>query len=147
MTRERRIALKMWEYIRDQISLDLLSTRDRMMLHEIKRRWLRKYCPELLEKWWATCWFCQYFQQEFDSNENSPSLSYKCPLNDNQDDLCKGHCILYHTVVSSNSTKELRLEACDKIIEALKGKAGFGYSKGSHKGKWKERINNKEQDK
>lgn len=144
MTKERRIAIQMWEYIRNQIALDLFSTRDCMMLHEIKRMYLRKACPELLEKWLAGCWFCQYFQQEFDSNaDNSPSLSYKCPLNDNQDDLCKGHCILYSTVVNMNSTRASRLEACDKIIEALKGKAGFGYSKGSHKGEWRK----KEQDK
>ena len=139
MTKERRIAIQMWEYIRHQIAFDLFSTRDCMMLHEVKRMYLRKYCPELLEKWWAGCWFCQYFQQEFDSKgEDSSSLSYKCPLNDNQDDLCRGHCILYSTIVNRHSTRASRLEACDKIIEALKGKAGFGYSKGSHKGEWRQ---------
>ena len=141
MTKERRIAIQMWEYIRNQIALYLFSAQDCMMLHEVKRIWLREHYPKFLEKWWAGCWFCQYFQQEFDSaeRENSSSLSYKCPLNDNQDDLCKGNCILYRTVVSRNSTKASRLEACDKIIEALKGKAGFGYSKGSHKGEWRKK--------
>lgn len=142
MTKERKIAIEMWEYILDQIALDLLSTRDISLLHEIKRAWLRLHYPELEDKWWCDCWFCQYFQQEHESSpaedDVKQSLSWKCPLNCNKDNYCWGNCILYQVVVRRNSSKEQRLEACDKIIAALKGKAGFGYSKGSFRGEWEE---------
>lgn len=142
MTRERKIAIEMWEYIRDQLALDLLSTRDIRMMHEVKRKWLRLHYPNLLDKWWCGCWFCQYFRQEGESSpdpdEYERSLSHKCPLNNNKDDYCWGDCVLYQAVVSRESSKAQRLEACDKIIAALKGKAGFVYSKGSYRGEWNE---------
>lgn len=114
MTRERKHAVKLWEYIKSQIEeLDdeKLDCSDRYFrkaadVSECKGKFFVDN-SEMRVSWFAGCWFCQYV----DCN--------KCPIRDGKAG-CSTDTSLYG-IVRYCPVKSRRLEACSKIIAALKG--------------------------
>lgn len=115
MTKERRLAIEMWQYIRKKTS-QICGPE----LYKAKLDWIRAHNIA----WYSECWFCHYFRQVADSEYyegEHKSKSFKCPLNCKRQYPCDGHCVQYSIVYSSNKSLEQRLAAVDNIIKALKG--------------------------
>ena len=100
MTKERRLAIKMWKDIRDMI-----STSDKLLSASVIN-YKEIFCKERKLKWFNNCWFCQYI----------PYCS-KCPL------VNCGFSSSYEITVSEYRSKDVRIEACNNIIRALGGEA------------------------
>ena len=122
MTKERRLAIQMWEYIRSEIekcdnqqmnynmhyfdeAADLDKCKNWFIASQIKEHDFAM----------SNCWFCKYVKR-----------CSKCPITDDTDISgnyrfgCMRKTSLYYTA-RYTPNKEKRLEACDKIIAALKG--------------------------
>lgn len=117
MTKERKIAIEMWKYIRDNYNKysDIVSyyedvdeeTVGEDALCDLKREFLK----DKNIKWAMNCWFCEYI-----GHRNRIFNTYRCKL-----------CPLkscetgpYHTLMSS-PTQLQYIDACNQIIEALGG--------------------------
>ena len=95
MTEERKLAIQMWQEIKNKlVSNPYLSD---MGVCRLKL----KLCARHKLHWRAQCWFCQYM----------PTCRL-CPLHD---------CSVYKVACDSFFDEEARLRACDRIIAALKG--------------------------
>lgn len=100
MTKERKLAIQMWQNIRDMISeFDKLVCIDILLYKDT-------FCAEH-RLWWSwNCLFCQYM----------PGCS-KCPL---------VHCgpdSWYAIVKADYTDKNVRIATCNNIIRALGGEA------------------------
>ena len=93
MTKERRLAIEMWEHIKKELSND-----PDVNIVKLKR----EFCAQHELNWENCCWFCTYI----------PNCA-SCPLNG---------CIDYARVLDERKSLKVRLDACDVIINALKGK-------------------------
>ena len=97
MTKERKLAIQMWLGIRDGIAAN-----KQFSISAAKQM----YCFMHNLEWSCSCWFCEYV-----------NCSYrKCPLGS-----CGEADSLYLKVLDGRLSTEERLDACDKIIAALKG--------------------------
>lgn len=102
MTKERRLAIEMWEGIRDMlISYASYDTVTRSDIVAYKRR----FCAQNSLNWPDNCWFCKYIP-----------ICSKCPLK-----RCSNG--LYEIVLADYKEKNVRIDACNNIIKALGGKA------------------------
>ena len=120
MTKERKIAIQMWEHIRDEIKKENPSVQ--LDLSFAKREFLSKYNVG----WKFDCWFCQYIKE-----------CIECPLKNNANKYYAYRygiaCVDYW--LANNDTADLRKEfrdsdgnvkkserikACNRIIETLK---------------------------
>jgi len=100
MTKERRLAIKMWKDIRDMISTsDGLTSASVVNYKEI-------FCKERKLQWLNNCWFCQYIP-----------ICNMCPL------VSCGFSSSYEVTVSEFRSKDVRIAACNDIIKALGGRA------------------------
>ena len=98
MTKERKLAIQMWQEIKNKIT-------DNPSISSIGIKFYKEeFCAKHNLFWNCECWFCQYMP-----------ACILCPLRS-----CKAHSI-YHIACTSWIYKEVRLEACDMIIAALKG--------------------------
>ena len=96
MTKERKLAIEMWQDIRDKLLTSLINFDVEM--------YKRKFCKEHDLEWKHSCWFCRYI----------PYCS-KCPLRD-----CSTYSD-YDNVVNDRRDRDKRVEACNAIIKALGG--------------------------
>ena len=101
MTKERRLAILMWQEIKDNLVVD---SSFRVVLFKIT------FCETHSLHWRCSCWLCQYIRR-----------CEKCPLND-----CDALDSTYMQVGNVHLPVEVRVEACDKIINALKGELKDG---------------------
>jgi len=92
LTKERKLAIQMWEQIKNKLARD-----PAVVIAVLKD----KFCREHKLHWFADCWFCQYTLH-----------CDRCPL--------RG-CAAYSTACDKYISLEVRLAACDEIINALKG--------------------------
>lgn len=112
MTKERRIAIGMWEYIRDQYSSQRVD--DGVDLEDYVHNLKGEYLWEHGDPHWAfRCWFCQYIGRR-DKHRYDFSRCCKCPLKS-----C-GARSAYEKLCNAE-TEETWIEACDEIITALGG--------------------------
>lgn len=141
MTKERKIAIKIWEEIKQRILTDTLPSQ---MLHVSKVLIAREYDvssdTSCSIRWDNVCWFCQYVRRDYkrfgDYQEgtgkglgeegcNFCPLAKAHPLYDPSDASHDCGCFLhgspYKIVSSIYRPKEERAAACDIIIKALKG--------------------------
>ena len=105
MTRERKLAIQMWEEIKEQIPewpVDKIA----VFLRGSK---IKFQCENGVE-WSIGCWFCQYTREDC-SRCPLKSCDYKDPTT------------AWARIVDECSSLETRLEACDEIIAALKGES------------------------
>lgn len=107
MTKERKIAIEMWKYIRTLYdTLEQIPLIDREYdLYDIKHDFL--YTRGI--KWLYSCWFCQYIRKHPDET------CFKCPLRN-----CGMEDSPYQRVLYSESEEEF-ITACNEIITALGG--------------------------
>ena len=119
MTKERKLAVQMWRMIRE-----IVRRRKRPVsaieLFEIKG----DFCKEHNIKWRHKCWFCQYVRNNMPDYDEG---CQRCPLADKTDeDVMEGQRTgcdygIYDEVLYGK-TVEVRVAACNKIIQALLGK-------------------------
>ena len=136
MTKERKIAIKIWEELKQMILDDTLPSE---LFFVVKGKLAsNKYNMS----WTDSCWFCQYVRREYDRFGDFWEKTGKAKgLGEEGCNLCplaKAHpaynpsdagkdcgCILAGApwrIVSNNCRpKEERAAACDIIIKALKG--------------------------
>lgn len=126
MTKERRLAIEMWEYIRDHLTDIGFS------LFDFKE----KFCEEHNLDWQNDCWFCQYVRKDYrmllhsrEDINSRKNCCNKCPLSyylenkhpDNynvKDDPCGcsfDNKSLFEKAIDGSTG------AADFIVEALKG--------------------------
>ena len=110
MTKERRVAIEMWEYIRGQYSSEYVDMED--YVYNLKGGYLWAHGNP---RWAFHCWFCQYIGKR---NRPGKRLNFdgcaKCPLKD-----CDHGP--YGRLIRATNREEWE-EACDEIIVALGGK-------------------------
>lgn len=110
MTKERRIAIEMWEYIRDHYDDYLLLEKDgEESLDSLKVQFL-KYKGI---KWICNCWFCHYIAKRMKMGFHPEICRAKCPL--------KSCNTGPFSVFYGTPEEEEYVEACNEIIEALAG--------------------------
>ena len=116
MTRERRIAIEMWKYIRAQYSPEFNGIQEDRVV-SLKREYLfNLYIQGQDHPYWAFyCWFCHYIgKRDRPGHRYDTSRCEKCPLRDCGDDS------VYMRLCLAGSEEEW-IEACDEIIRALGG--------------------------
>jgi hypothetical protein len=101
MTRERRLAIQMWEEIKE-----FIQESPELPVSDFKDT----FCFEHGLSWGCSCWFCQYIKYCCDCPIQGCILSGGIPEGSN-----------LYTLAVRGETLEERIEACDKIILALKG--------------------------
>ena len=128
MTKERRLAIKMWQEIVDMLEIENIN------VNEMKK----DFCRNNNIRWENSCWFCQYVRKDHRSNLKSRcNIDYStngcedCPLYKEfasrhaipEDDFC-GCAIEYDTLfaqVFEPSSRTKKLNSAKIILELLKG--------------------------
>ena len=119
MTKERRLAIQMWEEIKEAIRIvkrpsDVYAT----FISHIKLNFMIEHKLD----WQHGCWFCQYVRYH---DEIHGEGCQRCPLSDGSADAINGYASgcndnAYDTVLCARMRKT-KLKACDEIIATLKG--------------------------
>ena len=146
MTKERKIAIKIWEDIKQRILADNLPS---PAFHHSKKLIAEAYAVSDVSfdtscsiSWDNVCWFCQYVRRDYkrfgdywegtgkgkglgEEGCNFCPLAKAHPLYDPSDAQHDCGCLLpnspYAIVCNFFSSKKERASACDIIIKALKG--------------------------
>ena len=110
MTKERKIAIEMWKYIRDNYKTyreyrDTYEGED--AVHNLKMDFLKGKGIN----WAMNCWFCEYIGHR--GRYLGTSRCKLCPLKD-----CDRGPYL---MLTHGCTQPLYVEACNQIIRALGG--------------------------
>ena len=100
MTKERKLAIQMWQKIKDKITDNSNFTIIDICIYK------EVFCRKHNLFWKCNCWFCEYM----------PTCE-QCPLRD----CTVSSSAVYEVACDTLADKEKRLDACDKIIAALKG--------------------------
>ena len=137
MTKERKIAIKVWEKIRDDLANNRIAQGTSFWVY--KREIVRSFG---ITHWSSACWLCQYVRRDYDSYGdfwektgkakglgeegcNFCPLAKANPLYNPSDATCDCGCFLKGspwTIVSNSLyTADERVAACNTIIRALKG--------------------------
>jgi len=105
MTKERKLAIQMWEEIKNQ--LPYWNDAPTLIANKVKR-FKGNFCTGHHLYWDNCCWLCEYFKEN----------CAKCPLRS-----CnyKDPATAWARLVLDGQTLEIRIAACDEIIAALKG--------------------------
>ena len=114
MTKERRIAIDMWEWVRDNWDMYLrFKDNEEECPNEEDALLLMKdiYLADKGVNWASNCWFCEYIRLRPGNKRGC----FLCPLQS-----CGSGP--YH-ILATNPTYEEYVDACDQIIEALGGEA------------------------
>lgn len=129
MTKERRLAIEMWQDMRELVSQGRINAGWEMLA--AKGTWSEEHGIN----WYCECWFCHYFRKDIEDNEDCcddddedededeelTSMTPKCPLNHRHPFRCGGSCMQYAIACNPKYTMKQRLGAVDNIIKALKG--------------------------
>lgn len=99
VTKERKLAVKMWQGIRKKIYNNSYISDTELLLYK------KNFCARHSLNWINSCWFCQYM----------PTCEL-CPLRE-----CRSFSV-YKTALKSSEPKKERIRACNTIIAALKGR-------------------------
>lgn len=89
--KERKLAIKMWKHIKRVLAND-----PEVNIVRLKR----EFCTEHELSWDNCCWFCEYMPN-----------CVVCPLHG---------CTDYGNVLDERKPLEIRLNACDVILDALR---------------------------
>ena len=106
MTRERKLAIKMWEEVKER--LPRWYDKDPWSIVLYLKDFKIDFCCMNNLHWRFDCWFCQYIRFECD----------KCPLRSCNHAV---HTTAWARIVNENTSLEIKLQAWDDIIAALKG--------------------------
>lgn len=122
MTKERRLAIEMWEQIAEHLEEPGFD------VHAFKDR----FCREHNLHWEFQCWFCQYARKEYRANlpsrqtVNVRNGCQQCPIY--KYEKCEGDVCgcntwtdtLYARVESNHASMKERIEAAKTIARLLK---------------------------
>lgn len=128
MTKERRLAIEMWEQIVDALDD---GKHGKYCARPIVSNIKEAFCEEHNLKWKADCWFCQYVRHDY--RYRLPSRRYiapryngcqKCPLYKEgkgifEDDDCG--CENTKATLWGQVCEEGNVDAAKRILELLKG--------------------------
>ena len=105
MTKERRLAIRMWEEVKEQLH-EWYKEHPYDIVHFLCY-FKSDFCRQNELTWLNDCWFCQYI-----------CACDKCPLRS-----CDYHnfATAWVRIVGGWTSLETKLQACDEIITALKG--------------------------
>lgn len=125
MTKERKLAIELWQAMREKVSNGEIS--DAIDMQLAKKDWLEEHDIE----WYSECWFCHYFRKEIEDDNDDyyaedeelhkDGKTSKCPLNRYRPSKCLGSCVQYVIACKHKYPLGQRLTAIDNIIKALKG--------------------------
>lgn len=125
MTKERKIAIKIWEEIKAFILSSPQAITSSSFIH-MKHSTTRKYGMH----WNCSCWFCHYIRKIVRDDEGFmvDEGCNKCPLH-KLAHAAPGDCgcdidlvqAPYARLLSDYTDNGIKAEACDIIIKALKG--------------------------
>ena len=128
MTRERRLAIKMWEQIVRALENGKHSPYyARPIVVEIKE----DFCKKHHLMWKSNCWFCQYVRKDW--RPNIPSRinipddvngCQCCPLYKEQKDILNyddGGCTIYKKTLWKQVVVDGNVDAARRILELLRG--------------------------
>lgn len=119
MTKERKLAIQMWEEIKAHIrDVKRPSDVDASFIWRIKLNFMTEHNLD----WMHGCWFCQYVRYH---DEVHGEGCQRCPLSNGSADAINGYdsgCSdnVFATVLDARMRKT-KLKACDEIIRILKG--------------------------
>lgn len=120
MTKERRLAIQMWEEIRAHIrDVSRPSLVNELFIQRIKTRFVIEHNLY----WKHECWFCQYVRyRDYVHGEGCQ----RCPLSNGYSSTIVGEtngCAnnAYYRVLHARMRKT-KLKACDEIIRILNGR-------------------------
>lgn len=108
MTKERRLAIRMWRKIKNELSAGRMDKMQDMPMFKIN------FCQSNGLKWKSQCWFCHYIQD-----------CKKCPISelDRSGNIgCFSSNAPYKMVCNKKLDLNSRLGAADEIIKALEGR-------------------------
>lgn len=129
MTKERRLAIKIWQEIVDMLEIRNIDVNEQKDY----------FCKVNDIRWENNCWFCQYVRKDYRNDLESrcdidtcTNGCEKCPLYkefasrsyvlDNFCGCSTDHDTLYsHIVDFNNPGRAKKLNAAKKILELLKG--------------------------
>lgn len=102
MTKERKLAIKMWEEIKERIP-KWQKTSYAIPISERVVRYKRDFCIKHDLSWMMNCWFCAYI-----------TYCENCPLRS---------CAygVYRDLIDNSSPLQAKIRACEYIISALSG--------------------------
>ena len=123
MTKERKLAIELWQSVREEISKGAIHNSTDMLL--AKQQFLAEHDVD----WYCSCWFCHYFRKAVEDGEvvddeeeyERTSATPQCPLNSRRGRHCDGYCEQYSIACNPKYPMYKRLAAVDNIIKALKG--------------------------
>ena len=131
MTKERRLAIQMWEQI-VQVLDD--GKHGKYCARPIVSNIKEMFCREHGLEWKHDCWFCQYVRQDY---RDMPSRRYldsyyngcqKCPLYKERKDLLKEDdcgCEDTKATLWEQVCEEGNVDAAKRILELLKGGTNY----------------------
>ena len=120
MTKERRLAIQMWDKIRAHIrDVPRLNSVDFWRVAD----WKRQFCLDHELNWMHGCWLCQYVRYH---DELHGEGCQRCPLSDGHEEAIIGlesgcYKNAYNRVLHAR-TRKAKLKACDEIIRILNGR-------------------------
>lgn len=106
MTRERKLAIQMWEDIKRLLPEWVKLDPDDIVT--FLRNYKERFCEQNGLRWLYNCWLCQYFRDD----------CAKCPLHSCD---CHNLATAWARIVDENTSLKTKLQAVDDIIAALKG--------------------------
>jgi hypothetical protein len=120
MTKERKLAIQMWEEIKDAI---IKAKRVSDIGNSTLIRLKAMFCFSHNLDWRFDCWLCQYVRY-YDKVHGEGCQ--RCPLSSGSKDAIAGNnsgCVngVYHRVANAKQRKT-KLKACDEIIRILNGR-------------------------
>lgn len=120
MTKERRLAIQMWEEIKKAI-IDAKRPSDIDCCTVTKLK--HKFCVINELNWMHGCWFCKYVRYH---DKIHGEGCQRCPLSDGHKGAIIGYdsgCLrnAYYRVIHTR-TRKAKLKACDEIIRILNGR-------------------------
>lgn len=120
MTRERRLAIQMWEEIKYAI---IKAERVKDIDGSAVRRMKSIFCFNHNLRWFENCWLCHYVRYH---DELHGEGCQRCPLSDGHKEAIIGvesgcYKNAYNRVIHAQ-TRNAKLKACDEIIRILNGR-------------------------
>ena len=120
MKKQKRIAIKMWQYIKAQIE----QHQPIYSITFIKKNWLKHNYPDI--EWKNACLLCTLYSHPYIVDDCYKGfVCPDCPLSKKYKGQASYGCALYgdtpwSRIVSYDIDEASAIEACDEIIEAIK---------------------------
>ena len=126
MTKERKLAIQMWEEIVEALEQGKRDTKyARPIVSVIKQA----FCEKHNLKWENNCWFCQYIRHDYRPMDTRKHISrywngcQHCPLYHEHEDIMRNDecgCTEFKNTLWRQVWGENNVEAAKRILELLR---------------------------